>query len=305
VNATASDTDGGVPRIAARKYALVLRPDQARPSTLVMKLRANAFRVAVTSQPDAALEAIDRMPWLSLLVAQEPVDEQASTALVEAVRDSHPELPILWIRSTSDAAVPDRVAIADGRDVIEKAEALLGQRFYPAFMIDTVASALVATLGDQFRTEAELLCVSLKLTRNPLGDVVPMLPVHGTGVAGHLVLGTSKAQLRRIHQRVLPAQGRLTVRELGDLGGELLNQTAGRIKAGLGRFGLIQLGLPVVVTGKNLTLRSPRAAPALIFDFAVFGRHLFLELSLSTMDLTETTEPAHREVLGAGELSFF
>jgi hypothetical protein len=273
-----------------------------------MKLRANEFRVVVTSGAEQATAAIARMPWLSLLVAQAPVDHQGCWAAVEAVRAAHPELPVLWVRSGRDegAAPADRedFAFADRREVVAKAEALLGHRFYPAFLIDLVSQAAVDTMREQFDTDAELLSVSIKLTRNTFGEVVPMLPLGGSGVSGQLALNTVESQLARIRGRLRPRKVRLTLGDLGDLGGELLNQTAGRIKAGLRRFGNIELGLPVILTGKTLMRRSS-PAPTLLFDFAVFGRHLFLEFSLTALDLSGSVGAPAPEQLGAGELSFF
>jgi CheY-specific phosphatase CheX len=304
---TGGDGGEGVPRIAARKYALVIRPERRRRGSLVMKLRANDFRVVVSSGAEQARAAIARMPWLSLLVAQGPLDDQGCWAAVEAVRAAHPELPVLWVRSGRDEAQApadrDDFAFADRCEVVAKAEALLGHRFYPAFLIDLVSRAAVDTLREQFETEAELLSVSLKLTRNTFGEVVPILPLGGDGVSGQLALDTVESQLARIRSRMRPRKLRLTLGDLGDLGGELLNQTAGRIKAGLRQFGNIELGLPVILTGKTLMSRSS-PAPTLLFDFAVFGRHLFLEFSLTALDAAATLAPAAVDQLGAGELSF-
>jgi CheY-specific phosphatase CheX len=304
---TVKDDTESIPRIAARKYALVIRPD-GRAGSLAMKLRANEFRVTVSSGAEQARAAIDRMPWLSLLVAQAPLDHQGCWAAVEAVRAAHPELPVLWVRSGCDEgeapADRDDFAFADRREVVAKAEALLGHRFYPAFLIDLVSQAAVDTMREQFDTEAELLSVSLKLTRNTFGEVVPMLPLGGSGVSGQLALNTVESQLARIRGRMRPRKVRFSLGDLGDLGGELLNQTAGRIKAGLRPFGTIELGLPVILTGKTLMRRSS-PAPTLLFDFAVFGRHLFLEFSLTALDLSAGLTAPPPDQLGAGELSFF
>jgi CheY-specific phosphatase CheX len=311
-------TNENTPRIMARKYALVLRPEQHQPHWLVMKLRASDFRVAVTNRACEVVGAVDRMPWLSLLIADgSPGDSQFSDALRQ-VREKHPELPILWLRADEAAAdetpwgiekatqTGTHTAYTGRREIIEKAETLLSRRFYPAFMVDAVSESILETLLDGYRTEAEFISVSLKLTRNTLGEIIPVLPFSGPGVSGHLVLDAPEGQLRRIHERVFSRKEPSTLHSLGDLGGEILNQTLGRLKAKLGRFGVpIELGLPLVVMGKEVSLRSRRAAPALLFDFNAFGgRHLFFEFSLTTMDLTGAHAPTDTDNLVAGELSF-
>jgi CheY-specific phosphatase CheX len=300
------------PRIMARKYALVLRPEQHQPHWLVMKLRAADFRVAVTNRAQDVVGVIDRMPWLSLLVADGSLEDSVYADALRRVREKHPELPILWIRpdETAQAEAPSdsSMAFTGRKEIIEKAEALLSQRFYPAFMLDAVAESTLETLRDGYRVEAEFISVSLKLTRNTLGEIIPVLPFSGVGVSGHLVLDAPESKLRRIHERVLPKK-EASAYALGDLGGEILNQTLGRLKAKFSRFGVpIELGLPMVVMGKEVILRSRRAAPAVIFDFAVFtNAHLFVEFSLTTMDLTGAHVPAENtaeHLLAAGELSF-
>jgi CheY-specific phosphatase CheX len=275
-----------------------------------MKLRASDFRVAVTNRAREVVGAVDRMPWLSLLVADGPVDDAHYTEALREVRAKHPELPILWIRPDeappSDTPASSHTAYAGRKEVIEKAETLLSRRFYPAFMVDAVAESTLETLRDGYRIEAEFISVSLKLTRNTLGEIIPVLPFSGPSVSGHLVLDAAEGQLRRIHERVLSKKEVSTPHSLGDLGGEILNQSLGRLKAKFSRFGVpIELGLPMVVMGKEVILRSRLAAPALIFDFAVFGgRHLFVEFSLTSMDLTGAHPPTDTDHLDAGELSF-
>jgi CheY-specific phosphatase CheX len=299
------------PRIMARKYALVLRAEQQQPHWLVMKLRASDFRVAVTNRAQEVVGAVDRMPWLSLLVADGSLEDSVYAEALRRVREKHPELPILWIRpdETAETEVPSDspVAFTGRKEIIEKAEALLSRRFYPAFMLDAVAESTLETLREAYRVEAEFISVSLKLTRNTLGEIIPVLPFSGPGVSGHLVLDAPESKLRRIHERVLPKK-EASVHALGDLGGEILNQTLGRLKAKFSRFGVpIELGLPIVVMGKEVILRSRRAAPALIFDFAVFSSaHLFVEFSLTSMDLTGAHIPSEStaEHLMSGELSF-
>ncbi len=303
-------TPENTPRIMARKYALVLRPEQQPPHWLVMKLRASDFRVAVTNRAQEVVGAVDRMPWLSLLVADGTMKDSVYAEAVRKVHEKHPELPILWIHpeemTQSPAPADSPVAFAGRLEIVEKAEALLSRRFYPAFLVDAVSESTIETLRDGYHLDAQFISVSLKLTRNMLGEIIPVLPFSGPGVSGHLVLDAPESKLRRIHERVLAGK-EASPQALGDLGGEILNQTLGRLKARLSRFGVpIDLGLPMVVMGKEVILRSRRAAPALMFDFAVFSNaHLFLEFSLTTMDLTGAHVPTETtEHLLAGELSF-
>lgn len=298
-----------LPGIAARKYAVVLRPGSGAPGAVAMKLRSNQFRVAETHGPADTLAAIGRMPWLSLLVAEGPLDLPAYQAVVETVRRDHPELPILRVRAAGENRVlheDGEIPVVDRAELLTRAEDLLVQRAYPASMLDAVARSATDTLREGFNTEAELLSTSLKLTRHMLGRVVPVLPLSGPGISGHLVLNVVSPQLRRIHRSSFPSATRATTRDLGDLGGELLNQTAGRIKGALRTTIAIELGLPMVITGENLTLRVTSPAPTVLFDFAAFGRHLFLEFALAATEHAAAAPAiADVEQLGAGELSFF
>jgi CheY-specific phosphatase CheX len=227
--------------------------------------------------------------------------------VVQTVRRDHPELPILRVRSSEDdVAGADEVQVVDRAELLGRAERLLVQRAYPASMLEAVPRAATDTLREAFNTDAELLSVSLKLTRHMLGRVVPVLPLSGPGISGHLVLNVVSPQLRRIHRSSFPSATRVTIRDLGDLGGELLNQTAGRIKGALRATVAIELGLPMVITGENLTLRVASPAPTVLFDFAAFGRHLFLEFALAATDeAAAAPEIGGVEQLAAGELSLF
>jgi len=302
---TLSDTR---PLIAGRKYALVVSPHPKALESLVMRLRANGFRVALAHSLEDTLTIIERMPWLSLLVVDGSAVDRSPPLAIRRVRDKHPELPVLWV--TPDEVpdvdlVPDMmVASSREKDVIQKTEGLLGRRYYPAFIVEGLTTCTTDALQEAFSTDAELLSVSLKLTRTPLGNIIPILAFAGRDLSGHLVLNASESEFRMLRRKVV----RTPVEEsadLGDLGGEMLNQILGRLKAHCLRYGItIELGLPMVVTGEKVTLRFPRAAPGIVFDFYALGRHLYVEFSVTSMDVSADPTATEIDGLRAGELSF-
>jgi CheY-specific phosphatase CheX len=281
------------PLIAARKYALVMRPRDKNLSWLVHILRANGFRVAVGQRFDQLLDVIAASPWLSLLVLDTSGLKRADHASLAEVQEKHPELPILRVTPSTDA-----------ENVMAQAEQMLSRRFYPDFVLDGMRACAAETLREGFKTDAKLLSVSLKLTRSVVGKMVPFISFCGPGVSGHMVLNAPVARLRSMYRRVLARKSAPTNDDLGDLAGEILNQVLGRLKAHCARFGVaFDLGLPVVATGEKVIVRVPRAAPAVVFDLGVPGGHLFLEFSLTSMDLSEP-RAAKAPELSSGEINF-
>jgi hypothetical protein len=300
------------PTIAARRVAVVLCPEEQRAGWVAMKLRSNHFQVKVANRPEHASEIVAETSSLSLLAVQGPVDHLPCWSAVESIRVAHPELPVLWLCASGGQGEPPAertrqargVTFVDRAQLLDRAEALLECRPYPGAIIDAVSRAPVDTLREQFQAEAELLSISLKLTRHTLSSLVSLIPLAGQGYSGRLVLHADRRQLARLRRRLVPTRGRITDAELADLGGELLNQTAGRIKAALRPYGTIQVGLPVVVGAGSLPAARP-GGPDLLLDLALFGRHLFLELSLPPIDVAAPLpETAVIDPLGAGELSF-
>jgi CheY-specific phosphatase CheX len=306
---TAEKPDSSRPLIAARKYALVMRPKDKSLSWLVHILRANGFRVAVGQRFDQILDVIAATPWLSLLVLDTSGLKKADTASLIEVQDRHPELPILCIAPAGAPSAPvagiPTVPLTDAEDIMAKAEQMLSRRFYPDFVLDGMRACAAETLREGFKTDAKLLSVSLKLTRSVVGKMVPFISFCGPGVSGHMVLNAPVARLRSMYRRVLARKSAPTTDDLGDLAGELLNQVLGRLKSHCARYGVaFDLGLPVVATGERVIIRVPRAAPAVVFDLGVPGGHILLEFSLTSIDLSEPRVAPATPELPSGEISF-
>ena len=305
----AEKVESNRPLIAARKYALVMRPKDKNLSWLVHILRANGFRVAVGQRFEEILDVIAATPWLSLLVLDTSGLKKSDTASLAEVQEKHPELPILCIAPAGAPSAPvagiPTVPLTDADDIMAKAEQMLSRRFYPDFVLDGMRACAAETLREGFKTDAKLLSVSLKLTRSVVGKMVPFISFCGPGVSGHMVLNAPVARLRSMYRRVLARKAAPTTDDLGDLAGEILNQVLGRLKSHCARYGVaFDLGLPVVASGERVIVRVPRAAPAVVFDLGVPGGHLFLEFSLTSIDLSESrTTPASPE-LPSGEISF-
>jgi CheY-specific phosphatase CheX len=231
-------------------------------------------------------------------------------ARLAEVQERHPELPILCVAPEGGPTAPiagiPTVSLKDAEDIMSKTEEMLSRRFYPDFVLDGMRACAADTLREGFKTDAKLLSVSLKLTRAVFGKMVPFISFCGPGVSGHMVLNAPAARLRSMYKRVLARRKAPALDELGDLAGEILNQVLGRLKSHCARYGVaFDLGLPVVATGERVVVRVPRAAPAVVFDLGVPGGHIFLEFSLTTMDLGEPRLPVDPSLeLSSGEISF-
>jgi CheY-specific phosphatase CheX len=297
------------PLIAARKYALVMRPKDKTLNWLVHILRANGFRVAVGQRFEDILDVIAASPWLSLLVLDTSGLKKADAARLAEVQERHPELPILCIAPPNAPSAPvagiPTVPLTNAEDIMARAEQMLSRRFYPDFVLEGMRTSAPETLREGFKTEAQLLGVSLKLTRAVFGKMVPFISFCGPGVSGHMVLNTPVARLRSMYRRLLPRKGAPSQDDLGDLAGEVLNQVLGKLKSHCARYGVaFDLGLPVVATGERVVVRVPRAAPAVVFDLGVPGGHLLLEFSLTSMDLSESRPAPPAAEIASGEISF-
>jgi hypothetical protein len=120
-----------------------------------------------------------------------------------------------------------------------------------------------------------------------------------------MVLNAPVARLRSMYKRVLQRRAAPSTDDLGDLAGEVLNQVLGRLKSHCARYGVaFDLGLPVVASGERVIVRVPRAAPAVVFDLGVPGGHVFLEFSLTSIDLGAPRTVASTPELSSGEISF-
>jgi CheY-specific phosphatase CheX len=301
--------DDSRPLIAARKYALVMRPRSKGLNWLVHILRANGFRVAVCERFEEIPDVIAKSPWLSLLVLDTSGLRKGDGARLAEVQEKHPELPVLCVAPEGGPSAPvagiPTVSLKDAENIMARTEEMLSRRFYPDFVLDGMRTCAAETLREGFKTDAKLLSVSLKLTRSVLGKMIPFISFCGPGVSGHMVLNAPVARLRSMYKRVLVRRTAPSVDDLGDLAGEILNQVLGRLKSHCARYGVaFDLGLPVVATGERVVVRVPRAAPAVVFDLGVPGGHIFLEFSLTSMDLADARlSPAEAE-LTSGEISF-
>jgi hypothetical protein len=173
------------PLIAARKYALVMRPKAKGLNWLVHILRANGFRVAIGERFEDILEVIGDLPWLSMLVLDTSGLRKTDGARLAEVQEKHPELPILCIAPDGSPAAPvagiPTVSLKDAENIMAHTEEMLSRRFYPDFVLDGMKACAAETLREGFKTDAKLLSVSLKLTRSVFGKMIPFISFCGPG----------------------------------------------------------------------------------------------------------------------------
>jgi CheY-specific phosphatase CheX len=276
------------PTAAVTKRALLVERLAGPLNALTPSLKNLGYEVVRASDANAVKRLIGSLRRLSLVIINGSSVRSDPTWLVGAIKENHPDLPVLWFQSEPrlGVALPKKIDFV-GTDM-EKLGAriarLVHEDFYSPALIREVIESTRAVLSEfGWDTQASDPCIKSSLTT--LNEVTSLIFFWGSGLAGHILLTASAGDLTRMHSVQFPRAPATGQDDLEDFLGEIANQIVGQIKGWVNLDGGdSRMGLPHFIRGAGAGFRYKAGTPSLAIDFSSEGRKLQLEVCMHRFD---------------------
>jgi chemotaxis protein CheX len=298
------------------KYVLIVEPEEGKLSAIAPALKDLDFVVLRAATSSVAQELVSSTPLLSLVAIDGSIGRDEGAELVSALKSEHQELPILWAANqelnaplSQSRYLPDALVTPpfDAKDLHEVVQRLLMAHLYPEPVVAALVQASIGSLAEAYHAKLQVAGMHMRANRHPLAEVNAILPFVGKHICGRAVVGATAADLLRIRANVVDAPN-ATVADAEDLAGEIANLVVGRAKAYFSLCDLgFELGTPILLTGKNVSLRYRASRPALVLELSNDDSSLLMSFCFDTYETDRFEEPSAEKlerVIGAGELVF-
>jgi len=261
-----------------------------------------------------ATKLVQCTPMLAMVVIDPLIGVPDAVVLVDGLKKSHPDLPLLWIGEGWQDTVelegrrPDGFIQADTDfdKLNDHARRLLRQQLYDSSTVELVRSSALAVLRESFCTVATAGEPCLKANRHTMAPVTAILSFCGPGISGQLSVSGRVEHLATIWRRVLPNRPNVSTDQLEDIAGEIANQTLGRIKAFFVAEGQpFDIGCPIFVRGDVVEIRYKSDRSSLLFSLQEPEGTLYIQFCFDTYDPSQRREEnAESSLAPGGELKF-
>lgn len=238
---------------------------------LATTLKSLDFIVSRATSFDVAHHAVEHAHDLALVVIDGTESHDQAVALARRVKDLHRRLPVMWIGanpSLSPALDACMAASAEASELEERAKALLIDDLYPPSLVRGFVSACNIAVTTTFDCGVE--CAEPTLSRSSVlpGNVTAFMLMNSDATSAHLAISSDEATLCALGYRigfdVSEGKRALSV----EMASELANQIMGRMKATSELLEVLQLSLPYVFTGDNVSVFAPTNKPSLTLELS-------------------------------------
>jgi hypothetical protein len=299
---------GGAPPSPVTRRALLVERLGGPLNALTPSIEKLGYEVVRASDAHAITRLVSSLRRLSLVIINGSSVRIDATRLVGAIKDLHPDLPVLWFESEakSGGALPTKIdfVCSDVEKLGAHIARIVHEDFYsPALILQVIESAQAVLSEFGWKAAASGPCIKSSLTT--LNEVTSLIFFWGSGLAGHMLLSASAGDLSRMHGLQFPKAPATGQDDLEDFLGEVANQILGQIKGWLNLDeGDARMGLPHFIRGAGTGFRYKAGMPSLAIDFSSEGQKLQVELCMHRFD-SEVPRPGERaQQLKRGVLTF-
>lgn len=259
--------------------------------SLTAELEREGYEVLRASDSNAVTGLVGSLRRLSLVVVNGESLRLHPVRLIGAIKERHPDLPVLWLQGSGPTAPPKvDYVVADLKMVGATIGRMARQTFYsPSFVRAVVSGAqgVFADLGAPAVPSEP--CIQSSLT--VLSELASFILFYGPGVSGHALLTASAGDVASVYRAQFP-KAQAGEDDFEDFLGEMTNRVSGQIKRCMAPDA--RMGLPYFIRGAGTAFRTKAGTPALALEFVSGDRRFQMELCLHRFD---------HAVIRAGEAS--
>jgi CheY-specific phosphatase CheX len=292
-------------RAVATKRALLVERLGGPLNALTAKIERLGYEVLRASDANAVTGLVGSLRRLSLVIVNGDGLRADPARLVGAIKERHPDLPILWLQADR-AAAPRKVDyVSSELDKLEmRLDRMVSETFYsPSFIRAVVAGAQAVFEDSGAIMQASEACIKSSLTS--LNELTSFIFFYGPGLAGHTILTASEGDVASLYRKKFPKAQATGQDDIEDFLGELTNRIGGQIKRCLDPdAGDCRIGLPHFIRGAGASFRYKAGTPALAVEFVSDERKFQMELSLHRFDHATIRADENRTAMTPGVVTF-
>ena len=278
-----------MPQVVA-KNALIVERIGGPLNDLSARMQELGFQVVRASEAHAVTSLIKSLRRLCLIIVNGDSLKVGAAQLLTTIKAQHPDMPVLWFCKDRASArgVAARVDLLT--DDVGKLESFTGKvvqaHFYSSSFVEQLVLDMQGALGAfSLPTRPSEPCVKSSLTS--LSAVNALILFSGEGLAGHVILSASVADVQLAHRTQFPREQFPGQNDLEDLLGEAANQVLGHVKRLVESPSIeCRPGLPHFIRGDGASFRHKAGAPSLAVEFSDGGQKLHFELCVHRFDGT-------------------
>jgi CheY-specific phosphatase CheX len=237
------------------------------------------------SDSNAVAGLVGSLRRLSLVLVNGESLRSDAVRLVGAIKERHPDLPVLWLQADR-AAAPKKVDfVATDIEKLEgRLDRMVRETFYAPAFVRAVASGAQSVFAD-FGAPAQPSEPYIKSSLTSLSELTSFIFFYGEGLAGHVLLSATAGDVASIYRTQFPKTQTLGQDDIEDFLGELTNRIGGQIKRCVDpQTGEYRMGLPHFIRGVGTAFRYKAGTPALALDLVSDERKFQMELCLHRFD---------------------
>jgi CheY-specific phosphatase CheX len=266
------------------KRALIVERLGGSLNALTVELERMGYEVLRASDPSAVRGLVGSLRRLSLVVVNGDSFRSDPARLVGAIKEHHPDLPILWMQADRASAPAKVDCVATD---LERLSARIGrmarETFYSPDFVRAVVSGAQGVLAD-FGAPAMASEPGVRSSLSLLSELAAFVFFYGPGLAGHTLLTATTGDVASVYRAQFsgapPGQD-----DVEDFLGEMTNRISGQIKRCVDPdAGECHMGLPYFIRGEGTSFRYKAGTPTLAVDLTSGDRKFHVELCLYRFD---------------------
>jgi hypothetical protein len=276
-------------------------PEIARAFTALRGVEVERCTVEV------ALERIEALPDLALLVVDSDVGESEGAAFVSELRTVDPTLRIIWLGQPMALGrfgtfPPDRILPDLSANALEAAiRDLLRFDVYSPPIVQALHDCTVGALEGAFNSPVSSARECFKANQLMFAATAAIVPFSGPKLSGWCLVTGDDAALAGIRARTLEEAGEASRPQLEDVAGELANHIFGYMKAWFIRQGVrLSHGAPLLLYGPECRLRERGGCLAVVVRPEIGEGTLWVQLSFNLGSGVELDAPEERVKITSG-----
>ena len=252
--------------VKTSQHVLIAGPLVDVHAGLPAALKSLDLLVSRATSFEIAHRAVERAHDLSLVVIDGTASPEQAAALSDKVKDLHRRLPVLWIGAAPRSSTPPDARVAPTATISEleeRAKALIIDDLYPPRLVRSFVAACNVALTTMFDCTCELAVPTLSRSAVLPGNVTAFMLMNSDVTSAHLALSSDETTLCALGYRIGFEESEGRRRLSVDMASELANQIMGRMKATSEFLEVLQLSLPYVFAGENVSAFAPTGKPSL------------------------------------------
>lgn len=291
--------------LTPKRYVMVVDSGGGPLCALSPRLRELRFRVVTVPNVADASDLARSFPKLALVAVNEGIDPSGSRRLLTTLRETQPDLPVLWHGSAAGLARPrSEFRLSEqpkAEELRARADEVLGLDGYPPALVAVLSEASIAALSG-FGAHCCARDPFLRASRTDLAELCALIAFSGPASSGHLIVGASREVARRAYAATLSTRAEPTDEQLADLLGEVCNRIMGPLMQELApECAVTTFGLPLFITGQNGQIWEKHPRPSLGLEFEGGVGPVFVEFCGSGLKLARPPTQLPSDLLKSGD----